>query len=848
MIDAPLLLDTLLVATIGGTLLLLAALAFARLRHSSGDLRHQVVGHALIAGVGIFALTIWLRPGPIGCLTASCEMDRARADRAARVQQYHTAAAAGKFADLAPRAKDADDGTSARTGPFEGTGLVAAVGAAPADGRAGRGVGGDVSSARVVGIVLLWFAGLAFSLARIIRRRWLAARFVRAARPVGRPELATRFRELTRRSGFGGGGDTDGDNGIRLLEHPTLAAPVVAGTLRPALLLPVGFEVGPEADIVFLHELAHLRRRDPLVTLLGELAAACFWFNPVVRLAARRMRELQELAADNHVLREGIRPSRYARYLVDAFRELTHAGGVHLPNSHSIVGDCLMETRVRTILDPRAAHGLPSRPLTAVIAFGFALVCGALAWAPAALQARGVLTQQTRPAEGLERSLLNAATLDSIVRPIFIDHMADRYIAGAAISIVHDGRIVYEGGFGRREVFHEIPVDPDRTIWRIGSITKVLTGVAVMQLVDRGLLDLDAPVNDYLTGFQIPDTYDEPVRVRHLLTHTAGFDQIGLERHVSSREEVRPLSEFLEQYLGRIRPPDVISTYDTYGITLAGYLVEKVSGLSYEDYLKRHILEPLDMHRSGILVPPALEGDVATGYGFAGHWEAARWEFMNTDPASTVNSTVTEMARFAIMLLEDGRYDGRRVLSEASARAMLTRQWTNHPDQPGYGYTFWEDRSYGIPAFSHGGSMEGYGSLLYLVPEHDLGVFIAYNQESGSLPNVVLTGLVDALFPGRPDGPELRPRLTEAVDVSRFTGTYANSMHHHTNPAEGWRRQPFELEVDAEGRLVFQGEPAFPVGPLAFQRDDGLLITFRENERGEIVYMFVNQTVYEKLD
>jgi len=84
--------------------------------------------------------------------------------------------------------------------------------------------------------------------------------------------------------------------------------------------------------------------------------------------------------------------------------------------------------------------------------------------------------------------------------------------------------------------------------------------------------------------------------------------------------------------------------------------------------------------------------------------------------------------------------------------------------------------------------------------------------------------------------------------VSRFTGTYANSMHHHTNPEEGWRRQPFELEADAEGRLVFQGEPAFPVGPLAFQREDGLLITFREDERGEIAYMFVNQTVYEKLD
>jgi CubicO group peptidase (beta-lactamase class C family) len=623
---------------------------------------------------------------------------------------------------------------------------------------------------------------------------------------------------------------------------------VVAGALRPALLVPEGFARGAEADIVFLHELAHLRRRDPLVTLLGDLTTACFWFNPIVHRAARRLRELQELAADSHVLRGGVQASRYARFLVDAFRELTRRTGVPVPHAHPILGECLLETRVRAILDPRGAHRAPSPALTASIVLVFALLGCALAWAPAALQARGLLTQQSRPAAGLDRSLLDATELDRIVRPVFIDHMADRYIAGAAISVVHDGELVYRAGFGRREVFHEVPVEPERTIWRIGSITKVMTGVAVLQLVDRGLLDLDADVDDYLSDLEVPATFEQPVRVRHLLTHTAGFDQIGLGRHAASREEVRPLAEFLDEYLVRIRPPGVVSTYDTYGITLAGHLVEQVTGLSYEEYLKRHVFEPLDMHRSGIVIPPALEDDVATGYGFAGHWEAAEWEFMNTDPASTVSSTVLDMARFAIMLLEEGRYRGRQVLSERSAHAMLTRQWTNHPDQPGFGFTFWEDRSYGIPAFSHGGSMEGFGSFLFLVPEHDLGIFIASNQESGSLANAVLTALVDALFPGRPQTPDLRPRLDGPVDVSPFTGTYANSMHHHTKPEVGWKRQPFELEADDRGRLVFQGEPAFAVGPLAFQRDDGLLITFRENEQGEIEYMFVNQSVYEKLD
>jgi CubicO group peptidase (beta-lactamase class C family) len=220
---------------------------------------------------------------------------------------------------------------------------------------------------------------------------------------------------------------------------------------------------------------------------------------------------------------------------------------------------------------------------------------------------------------------------------------------------------------------------------------------------------------------------------------------------------------------------------------------------------------------------------------------------MNTDPASTVNSSVTDMANLMIAMLEGGRFEGRQILSESSVDAMLTQQFTNHPDQPGYGFTLFEDISYGIPAFSHGGSMTGFGAFLYLVPEHRLGVFIASNQESGSLAHVAIARLIGAVFPEQAQRPALRERLPGRADVSRFAGRYANSMYHHTDPTRGWRIQPFDLTVDAEGRLVFDGAPAFPVGPLTFQRDDGVLLTFRENSRGEITHFFVNQTVYERL-
>ncbi len=454
---------------------------------------------------------------------------------------------------------------------------------------------------------------------------------------------------------------------------------------------------------------------------------------------------------------------------------------------------------------------------------------------------------EQRPAGdgGITHAVLNGAALDDLLRPVFINTMADAYVAGAAVVVVHGDRVVYQAGFGRREVFREVPVDPERTIFRIGSITKVLTAVAVMQLVDRDQVDLDADVNDYLTRLQVPDAFGEPVRVRHLLTHTSGLDQIGLGRHAASAAKVKPLAEFLSGNLIRIRPPEEVSTYDTYGITLAGLLIEEVSGLTYEDYLLQKILGPLNMPRSGIAVPKEFLDEVATGYEFLGQREAMDWEYMNTDPASTVNGTVTDMANFMIMMLNDGSFKGREVLKPETVRAILTQQYTNHPDQPGYGYGFWENRDWGIAAWSHGGSMTGFGSFLYLIPQHDVGVYVAYNQESGRLADVVISAFVAALIPGSETRP-MRERMTTPIEPERFAGTYANSMYNHGDPTKGWRRRPFEVETTDDG-IIFGGATAYPVGPLTFQREDGRLLTFRENERGEIVYMFVRQQVYEKL-
>ena len=689
-------------------------------------------------------------------------------------------------------------------------------------------------SATVQAIAAVWFLGMVVCLSRLGVRWIQLARLLARACPIEGKAARRNLDEI--------GADTGWHARIRFRLSDEIDCPMVWGPPLTTLIVPPSFLAEPQREIrmALLHELAHVQRRDTLTVLAVQLTCAIFWFHPLLWAVARRLEQLQEHCADRRVVAQGIRASDYGAYLVaTARRSLGSALG---DGALSILGRSPLGERLRVLLDPRRTE----RP--SVGRGGTALLTFLLATIPICVLGF-YATQASEDRPGWRETNWTYEKIDAVLNPLIVNKLEDLHIAGAAVTVVRGDQAIYTRGFGRAEVFEPRPVSPRRTIFRIGSVSKVVTGVAVMQLVERGLLALDADVNRYLKKFSVENKFAEPVRVRDLLTHTAGFDQLGYGRHASDAPSKRPLGEFLAENLVRIRPPGEVSCYDTYAITLAGYLVEVVSGQSYEEYLLEHIFAPLEMHRSGINVPPALNDDLAVGYEFLGEWDAQDWEFMNTDPASTVNSTVVEMGHFMTMLLDGGVFRGRRVLEEKSVKAMLTRQYANHPELPGFGLTFWEDRSFGVDAFSHGGSMTGYGCFLYLVPSQDLGVFVAYNQESGALASAVVGAVVEALLPEAIEKPESLPEWREAVDIERFTGTYASNMYNHTRPdRDGWRRRPFELTVDDEGRLLFEGRSCRPVGPLMFQRDDGLLLAFREDEERTVTHLFVQQTVFERLD
>ena len=195
------------------------------------------------------------------------------------------------------------------------------------------------------------------------------------------------------------------------------------------------------------------------------------------------------------------------------------------------------------------------------------------------------------------------AELEAFLDDFFMRKMEEYHIAGAAISVVKDGQLFFAKGYGYADIENGVLVDPEQTIFRIGSNGKVFTWTAVMQLVEQGKLDLDADVNTYL-DFRIPDTFSQPITLKHLMTHTSGFDDRWLESLVSDDSELMSAREWLISNMpGPVRPPGEAAGYSNYNAMLAGYIVARVSGLPYEQYMQEYIFTPLGMTHSSAQSP-----------------------------------------------------------------------------------------------------------------------------------------------------------------------------------------------------------------------------------------------------
>jgi CubicO group peptidase (beta-lactamase class C family) len=338
-------------------------------------------------------------------------------------------------------------------------------------------------------------------------------------------------------------------------------------------------------------------------------------------------------------------------------------------------------------------------------------------------------------------------------------------IPGAVVTVVKDGQILTTRGFGYADRDKRTPVDPDKTLFRPGSISKLFTWTAVMQQVEAGKLDLDKDVNTYL-DFKIPPRHGKPVTLRQLMTHTAGFEEVAKGIIFYDRPEPT-LGDYVKHNAPkRIFDAGTTPAYSNYGTALAAYVVERVSGEKFNDYLDRHVIGPLKMPNTTFRQPlPAnLAGQAAIGYSKPGK-PSSGFEIVGPAPAGAASSTGSDMGRFMIAQLQGGELDGARILSAATAKTMHDspldhvdpRSLIPPLDRMELG--FFQTSINGKTVIGHLGDTEGFHSSLHLYMDDGVGLYLSVNSggregAAGVLRTAVFRDFSDRYFPyaGGPDG------------------------------------------------------------------------------------------------
>ncbi len=417
-------------------------------------------------------------------------------------------------------------------------------------------------------------------------------------------------------------------------------------------------------------------------------------------------------------------------------------------------------------------------------------------------------------------------------------------IAGAVIAVVQDGKILFAKGYGYSDMAKRTRVTPDATLFRPGSISKLFTWTAVMQLVEQGKLDLDKDVNQYL-DFKIPDTYPKPITLRNIMTHTSGFEETVKELFLPDVKDLKPLDDYLKTHLPRrIFPPGVTPAYSNYATALAGYIVQRVSGQSYSDYIESHILTPLGMAHSTFRqpLPDALKPLMSDGYSVASK-PPMHFEVVQPWPAGSASVTASDMTRFMLAHLQDGQFDGVQILRPETVRLMHARQFENHPQLNGMALGFYEETRNGHRIIGHGGDTICFHSDLHLIPDAKLGFFISYNSAGKgeiSPRSAVWNQFLDRYFPSPPTAEftTLNPEDAHAVSgdyiTSRRSETTILSVGTVLGELKVSRNSDGSISADAFKELNGQPKKFHPLGPLLFRSGQSLL-GFQRDASGRLI-------------
>lgn len=462
---------------------------------------------------------------------------------------------------------------------------------------------------------------------------------------------------------------------------------------------------------------------------------------------------------------------------------------------------------------------------------------------------------------------IDPAEFGAFIDEFFEANLTEAAIPGGVFLMVKDTSVFFARGYGLADIESGTRVHPTVTVFRVGSNSKTFTAAAVLSLVDQGLLDLDTDVNRYLTSLEVPEAFGAPITLRHLLTHTAGFDERLFGQHVPRGGEPLSLSAYLPAKLPpRTGAPGQVISYNDFGTSLAGLVVEEVSGRPFAEYVADHIFGPLEMNSSSFAqpdLPPHVEAALATAYRY---WDGAHtpyeYDYIQTAPAAGLVTTAADMGRFLLALLNGGTLDGARILSDSMTWIMFNRQFAHSSRLRGRAFGFVESDENGVRGLSKDGQATGFLSRIFLLPEEKLAFFASINvsifepgptfNRASSFHRRLSTAILDRYF--MPDStyfdlPEA-PAPDPEFDAGPYVGTYrAMEGSRHTIEKILFLGNEVQVADRGDGTLLIGSNPYVEVGDGEFQYAGGgpYYAAFGGAEDGSADHLFIGAGAMERV-
>ncbi len=433
----------------------------------------------------------------------------------------------------------------------------------------------------------------------------------------------------------------------------------------------------------------------------------------------------------------------------------------------------------------------------------------------------------------------------------FIDGVVDVFrrdntLSAVTVSVVQNDSLIFARGYGMANIEQERPVHPGETLFRIGSVSKTYTWTAVMMLAEEGLLDLDADVNQYLVDVEIKEAFGEPVTLRHLMSHRAGFED-SMRLFTVNDDDPRTLSELLSEHQPKqVYPPGKRSAYSNWGSALAAQIVEDASGIPYKTFLQERILDPLELNYTILDHPgkmaPELRENLAAGYksGQGAMKHQAAMQIGAYWPAGGMAATAYDMARWMKFHLNGGELNGVRLLSEETHQAMWTRAYNDRPHSADVAHGFQDVPFRGHRLLGHSGGTAAFFTNMIMVPDLNLGIFISQNSAQRYEPVMHFPWMVVDQILQVPYQP-LFLEESDGDNLDDLAGTYLNNRRVFSTFAAvlGFAFSATITPISDQALVLSSlGEESYfvqvPGQPDVFEDANGQRLSFIRSDRGRV--------------